>query len=329
MSAGLGRVPAGQTYLDITQGNRLFTSLYPDTLPPLYVTGSRVPFDLWDRVLERADGAPADIEPGQLASALDEAGVTIAARPLAGSPALNQGADRAGTSREPTHAIPASCPGVTIPFSVELADLPELASRLRPGGGDLLMAIERPPPERDLLSIGIAGDGFTGHGLTSDSTRMDGYVLATDLLPTILDRYGIQVPEDASGQPIEPTDGAGDAAAVAERETRLGQISDRRWETLAVNLLIWLAVGLVAVLIRRDLLGRLLAVLAIAMALVPLILLIAAVIKPSGLVERLMVGVGAPLGAWLLSSGCPPRPPSAAGSGCRTERSRSPVSRSA
>ncbi len=82
---------------------------------------------------------------------------------------------------------------------------------------------------------------------------MDGYVLATDLLPTILDRYGIEVPDDVSGQPIEPTEGAGDAAAVAERETRLGQISDRRWETLAVNLLIWLAVGLVAVLIRRDL----------------------------------------------------------------------------
>ena len=95
MSAGLGRVPASQTYLDIGQGNRLFTSLYSETLPPLYVTGSRVPVDLWDRVLERADEAPADIEPGQLASALDEAGVTIAARPLAGSPALIA-ADRVG-----------------------------------------------------------------------------------------------------------------------------------------------------------------------------------------------------------------------------------------
>ncbi|HEX2388812.1 MAG TPA: hypothetical protein VHI96_06825, partial [Solirubrobacterales bacterium] len=30
MSAGLGRVPAGQTYLDIGQGNRIFTSLYPE-----------------------------------------------------------------------------------------------------------------------------------------------------------------------------------------------------------------------------------------------------------------------------------------------------------
>ena len=49
MSGGLGRVPASQTYLDITQGNRLFTSLYPETLTPLYVTGNRVPADLWAR----------------------------------------------------------------------------------------------------------------------------------------------------------------------------------------------------------------------------------------------------------------------------------------
>ena len=56
MSGGLGRVPASQTYLDITQGNRLFTSLYPETLTPLYVTGNRVPADLWDKVVDRADG---------------------------------------------------------------------------------------------------------------------------------------------------------------------------------------------------------------------------------------------------------------------------------
>ena len=179
------------------------------------------------------------------------------------------------------------------------------------------MAIERPPPERDLLSIGILGDGFTGNGLTSDSTRMDGYVLATDLLPTILDRYGIEVPDDVSGRPIEPAEGAGDAAAVAEREARLGQISDRRWETLAVNLLIWLAVGLVAVLFRRDLLGPLLAVLATAMALVPLILLIGALIEPSGLVERLH-GRRRRAARRLAA----PRSPRAARSGCPPDRAR-------
>jgi len=35
LSAGLGTVPAEQTYLDITQGNRVFDSLYSSDLPPL------------------------------------------------------------------------------------------------------------------------------------------------------------------------------------------------------------------------------------------------------------------------------------------------------
>ncbi len=30
LSAGLGSVPAAQTYLDITQGNRVFDSLYDE-----------------------------------------------------------------------------------------------------------------------------------------------------------------------------------------------------------------------------------------------------------------------------------------------------------
>ena len=187
-------------------------------------------------------------------------------------------------------------------LTAELGDLPALAAKLREGSGDLLIALERPPPERDLLSIGILGDGFTGAGLTSDSTRMDGYVLATDLLPTILDLYGIDVPDDVSGRPIVPVEDGASAAAVADREVRLGAISDRRWGTLAVNLLIWVAAGLVAVLVRRSLLGPLLSVLAIAMAFVPAILLVGAALEPSALVERLLVGVGAPLLAWLACS---------------------------
>ena len=112
MSGGLGRVPASQTYLEITQGNRLFTSLYPETLTPLYVTGDRVPADLWDKVVDRAADAPADVEPGRLASALDANGVTIAARPLAGSPALIA-ADRLARagSAAPTPVNRESAPG--------------------------------------------------------------------------------------------------------------------------------------------------------------------------------------------------------------------------
>jgi len=292
MSAGLGRVPAGQTYLDMSQGNRVFSSLYPDPLPPLYVTGTRVPADLWDRVTERAAGAPADIEPGLLATTLKAAGVEFEARPLAGSPALIA-ADRRGRIERTDSCEPGHCPGVTV-LSVGPGELGPLAERLRPGSGDLLIAIERPPPERDLLAIGIAGDGFDGGTLTSDSTRMDGYVLATDLLPTILGRYGIAVPDAVDGRPITAASD-GDAAAVAAREARLGEVSSRRWEVLAVNLMIWVAAGLLAALLRPRLAGPLLATLATAMALVPAILLVAAALEPSELVERLMVGLGAPL----------------------------------
>ena len=35
LSAGLGSVPAEQTYLDISQGNRVFDSLYDSELPAL------------------------------------------------------------------------------------------------------------------------------------------------------------------------------------------------------------------------------------------------------------------------------------------------------
>ena len=77
-------------------------------------------------------------------------------------------------------------------------------------GNDLLIAIERPPPAKDeALAIGIAGRGFDGD-LTSDSTRIDGYVLSTDVAPTILERFGIAVPAQMSGQPIR-SEGAVDA----------------------------------------------------------------------------------------------------------------------
>ena len=65
-----------------------------------------------------------------------------------------------------------------------------------------MIAIERPPPAKDrALAIGIAGPGFDGN-LTSDSTRLDGYVLSTDVAPTILNTFGIPIPDEMSGQPI-------------------------------------------------------------------------------------------------------------------------------
>ena len=48
------------------------------------------------------------------------------------------------------------------------------------------------------------GKGFDGN-LTSNSTRLDGYVLSTDVAPTILQMLGIAQPQEMSGRSlIEP-----------------------------------------------------------------------------------------------------------------------------
>ncbi|MBA2523143.1 MAG: hypothetical protein H0V25_07390, partial [Solirubrobacterales bacterium] len=113
LSAGLGDVPSGQTYLDIGQGSRLARSLYPKKLPPLYVTGNRVPARIWRRVRTRAAKAPADIVPGLLASTLGEEGVPVAARPFAGSAALIA-ADRSGRIPRVERCPAQGCPGLTV-----------------------------------------------------------------------------------------------------------------------------------------------------------------------------------------------------------------------
>ena len=292
LSAGLSRVPSSQTYLDIGQGTRLFTSLYRDELPELYIRDGRVPASPWDEVLERAEDSPATLHPGLLASALADEGIPVEPGSLAGEAALI-GADSQGRVGRPGDCEPGACPGLTV-TSATLLELPGIAARVR--GDDLLIVLERPPPVRSLLAVGIAGAGFGDGNLTSDSTRREGYVLSTDLLPTILARYGIAVPDDVAGREIETAGDAADATAVAELEARLGEVSDRRWPVLGVNLLIWLGlVAAAAALGGRAGAGRALTVLAIAVALVPAVLLVGAATTPSVLGERLLVGLGSPL----------------------------------
>ena len=294
LSAGLGSVSASQTYLDIGQGSRLFTSLYPEILTPLYVTGNRVPARLWSKVLERAEDAPAELDPGLLASTLRDAGIRIAARPLAGSPALIA-VDAQGRVERANECEPGVCSGVTV-AAVGLADLSDLASRVH--GDDLLIAIEKAPPGRGLLGIGIYGEGFSEGVLTSPTTRMDGYVLSTDLLPTILARYGVEIPDDVTGREIETAGDESDAAAVVSRERRLVSLPDRRGPVLGVGILAWVALTLAATALWRRRGAALgLTLLAVSLAYIPAVLLLAAALEPSLLTERLLVGIGAPLAA--------------------------------
>lgn len=291
MSAGLGSVPAGQTYLDITQGNRVFDSLYSGDLPP--EDDCRPPF--WQAVVKRADSAPADIVPGLLASTLEAAGVSvrvgseapcafsaIAPRPKPGASAGQPGRAAGGYARG-TLEVRAS----------SVAQLRSLAGGLN--GDDLLIAIERPPPGTDrALAIGIAGQGFAGN-LTSDSTRARGYVLSTDVAPTILQRLGLGVPSEMSGEPIR-AEGSVDAEAVASLGARMALVPQRRGPVIGLGLLAWLLGLAMLIVVTRGRAARFGVRLAgLSIVYLPLLLLLGAALEPSRGVEQLLAIGGAPL----------------------------------
>lgn len=252
MSAGLGTVPAEQTYLDIGQGNRVFDSLYDSPLPEL--EGDRSLW--WDEVVERAESAPADIVPGLLSSTLAASGVP------------GRFFDTRGVS---------------------LDGLPRI------GDNAMVIAIARPTGETDApLPIGIAGRGFDGN-LTSDSTRMDGYVLSTDVAPTILEQFGIEVPPEMTGQPIR-AEGDVDVAAIESLAARMDVVSSRRGTAIGLPIAAWLLLTLTIALGSRGALARpAIRTLALSIVYLPPLLLLGAALEPAEAVEALLVGIGAPL----------------------------------
>lgn len=170
--------------------------------------------------------------------------------------------------------------------------LPSLVRNLR--GDDLLIAIERPPPAKnEALAIGIAGRGFDGN-LSSDSTRTNGYVLSTDIAPTVLGRLGVGVPPEMTGETIE-AEGAVDAAAVERLGGRMSVISERRGPVIGLALAIWIvALGLAAAASGAT--ARPAArLLGLAVIFLPLILLLGAALEASQPAEQLLVVLGAPL----------------------------------
>jgi hypothetical protein len=239
------------------------------TVPPLQTyldvgQGNRVFDSLYDRplpehrggvrwlleVVERAESAPADIVPGLLRRTLRENNV----RP--------QFSETARTSLD----------------------------RLPPRGSyALLIAIAWPTGHSDEpVAIGIRGSGFHGN-LTSDSTRTNGYVLSTDVAPTILRHFGIPVPSEMSGQPIR-SEGAVDTAAIETLVERMDVISSRRGSVIGLNVVIWLAaLALVALLSRGRLVRPAVRVVGLAIVYLPLVLLLGAALEPGETAERLLV----------------------------------------
>ncbi|HEX7279197.1 MAG TPA: hypothetical protein VF255_06175 [Solirubrobacterales bacterium] len=280
MSAGLGTVPPEQTYLDLTQGNRVFDSLYDENLPR-----SGGGCGAWqEAVEERARAAPADIVPFLLVREAARHDVVVA---WIGELACAFG----GSERE---RVLEGESGILV-FSAVPTLLGRAEEVRRFMEADLLIAIARPRVDSDEpVPIGISGAGFDGN-LTSDSTRMDGYVLSTDVAPTILEYLGIEVPPEMSGQPIR-SEGDVDVAAIESLEARMGVISSRRGPVIGLNILIWLLVAAAAALAAGGGAARtIVRLLGLSVVYLPLLLLLGAALEPSELAEALLVGIGAPL----------------------------------
>ena len=298
-SAGLGSVPVAQTFLDIGQGNRVNQSLYDGELPRLYLEDGRVPEPLWERVVERAEGAPADVVPGLLGSTLAAAGVPVVAEDSSGLATLIAVDRGGGVETAGSGACPAGCgPGLSL-LRARLGELPELSERLDLERDDLLIALAAGArAEQPLLPIGIAGRGFNGN-LTSASTHRDGLVTSTDLAPTILAALGVEIPDEVNGTEISSA-AARDPGEVADLQEQLEQ-RPSRVPVVLLPLGIWLALSAAAALLwRRAGARRALRLLGLSVALAPLMLLVAAALDASTFASALLLGVGSVAAAALI-----------------------------
>lgn len=293
VSAGMGAVDAVQTYLDISQGNRVNPSLYDDPPPLILIRDGRVPRRLWQAARERAAAAPANLVPGLLHEALSDAGVTVGAAPDEDGLWSLIAVDRTGRAPvvDPGRCGERGCgPGLSV-VGAEVDELPAMAAALEPR--DLLIVLTAAPPaDRRLLPAGIAGQGFDGN-LTSDSTRAEGLVISSDLAPTILKRLGVAIPGAMNGTAIR-SEGQPDAASVADYQEQLVTRPGREAVVL-VPLLIWLALAGIAALLAAAPAARIaLPLFALACAWAPTLLLLAAAFDPGTVVLALILGLGAP-----------------------------------
>ncbi|MDQ2623430.1 MAG: hypothetical protein M3Y45_10390, partial [Actinomycetota bacterium] len=141
MNPGLGDVPAKQTWLDVSQGSRVFDNKYERAIGPLNPGEDRVYG--WNRVRERARSAGLPVRPGLLATTLDQAGLRSGATERTDLPAI-AAALRSGRLER----TGSECPGTGCDLSLtvtetSLAGAAALARQREEG--ELLIVVESPP----------------------------------------------------------------------------------------------------------------------------------------------------------------------------------------
>jgi hypothetical protein len=299
MNPGLGDVSADQTWLDVSQGARVFDSKYDtslDTLSalPPFVSG-------WEEVVARAESAGLEIHPGFLGSLLRRNGLDPGVAGPSGSAGSAGLAVTSLTGR--LSRAPDECPGPDCyaPVTVSTQSLTEAARfSTERRAGELMIVIEGPPAESgDQLAIAIAGPGFSGM-LRSASTRTPGYVLTTDIAPTVLRHFDLGTPPAMSGLAIG-SGGQVDFAALADLEVRYQQVGKSKGTAMLFPLLAWFLLAGALILFggrRRAVLAA--ETLCIAVILLPAVLLLTATLSPSAGLESLLAGVVPIVAALLL-----------------------------
>jgi hypothetical protein len=288
MSAGLGTVSAAQTYLDVSQGNRVFNSLYGASLPPGMPPGGRACARWLEAAKHRAASAPAEIVPDLLGTELAAHGIAIL---RSGRSACAFGGSTVGSGDG------GSPEGTVVVRDDTLVEARRDA--ILAGRAGLVIAVARPTGRNDNpLPIGIAGPGFSGSeagDLTSDTTRTNGYVTSTDIAATVLDHFGISVPHEVSGQAIS-TEGSVDPAGIVSLAARMDVISPRRGPVIGFSLLAWVLALILVVVVGRGAAARVgVRLLALSVVYLPVLLLAGAALEPAQTPEVLLVMFGAPL----------------------------------
>ena len=260
LSSTQGRSTPQQMVLDASAGSRTSRSVYdPEELPVLELVrggdGSGFIFG-WNKALERAESAPAEIKPGLLAEQIPGgagyAGVAGRNHVEAAVAADREG-DIVSVSLGTADSLAARAQAllrrqrfvvVGLPTSHKGdAQLDALLRARRPQ--DLLIVVQTPPRARVpvLLPIGIAGLGSNGE-LTSSTTHLEGIVAGIDIPPTVWRHLGItEQPSAVRGQPIR-ADGVRDAGALEALEARLRVVSGRRTPFFGAMGFGWLALVL-------------------------------------------------------------------------------------
>jgi hypothetical protein len=287
MSAGLGTVTPAQAYLDIGAGNRVFNSLYDEELPPAPGPGTPAAAcrDWFSAAVKRAGTAPDEIEPGLLVERLEAAGL--------GATGLGPATCPLGIAG-PRSASPSSSreAGAFVAIRSSLADAARFAKEAGPRR--LVIAIAAPTGKSDdPVPIGIAGPGFDGN-LTADTTRTDGYVLSTDVAPTILEFFGLGVPDQMTGQAIR-SEGSVDPGAIEALGARMAVISHRRGPVIGLSLLAWVLAALLLIAVSRGALARVaVRLLGLSVIYLLLALLLAAALEWSQYAEMALVMAAGP-----------------------------------